>query len=446
MRLKFRPHQKLIYSYTNKAQHPALFVDMRLGKTLVAVRKIKTYAKCNSVLIVAPYSAFDGWRKTLKAEYEGIPIELTEPASDAGWQLTLRFPMNKWFLINHSGFLRIPELGMYPWDVVVIDESTCLKAYTSKISKYFAKNFRNVKHRWVLTGLPDPESELDYFQQLKFLNPNVLGWDVRRFKMRYFVQTEHHQLFITTRGKKLLTDRLAKHCFFMSRKDAGYDIEKIYKRRIVKMPSEIKDIYDKIVDEFILETDEHFRMTKYAVTKFGWLRELCCGMVYKNETDKELIWPGKLELLEELVEGELKKTPLVIWCRYINDILNIQEKFSDKKLGIIYGKVKKPDRTKLINKFQNGKLDWLVIQPTTERFGADMSLTSTCIYYSTPLGLETRVQTEDRIIDIGKTESSLIIDLVVENSIEEKILKQLFKKNSRQETMKNIIKEMQRKV
>lgn len=433
-----------MFNYALQEDHPALFVDMRLGKSLVTIRCIKTYSNCNNILIVAPYSAFDGWRKTLKNEYEGLPVELVEPGKEVYYKLAGEFSINKWFLINHQGFLRLPELNEFPWDVVVVDESTCLKSYTSKISKYFAKNFRNVLHRWILTGLPDPESELDYFQQLKFLDPNILGWDVRLFKKRYFVQTDQHQVFITNRGKQLLTDRLSKHCFFMSRKEAGYDIEKIYKSRIVKMPEKIRKIYKKIEREFILETDNYLKMTKYAVTKFGWLRELCCGMVYKNDTDKELIWPGKLGLLEELAEGELKKTPLVIWCRYINDIKNIFDKFKNKKVGLIYGAVKIPERNKLIEQFQKGNLEWLIIQPTTEKWGADLSLTSTCIYYSTPLGLETRLQTEDRIIDIGKTESSLIIDLIVEDTVEEKILKNLFKKNSRQETMKNIIKELQR--
>ena len=426
MKLKLRKHQKKILEYTFKVDHPALFVDMRLGKTLVTIRRIKTYKNCNSVLIVAPYSAFDGWRKTLHNEYEGRPIELTLSTKNVYAQLCGEWMLNKWFLINHEGFLRLPELGYFKWDVVVVDESTCLKNPRSKISKYFAKYFKSVSHRWILTGLPDPESELDYFQQLKFLNPEILGWDIQKFKLRYFVMNQF-QVFITNRGKKLLTEKLSKHCFFMSRKDAGYTTEKFYEKRIVKMPYDIKQIYKRIAQDFILETEQYTKLTKYAVTRFSWLRELCCGMVYKNETDKELIWPGKLDLLQELVEGELKKTPLIIWCRYLNDIQNIKDRFHYFKSGVIQGATSKKDRDSLVETFQKGKLDWLLIQPTTMRFGADLSFTSTCIYYSTPLGLETRMQTEDRIVDIAKKEGSLIIDLIVEDSIEEEILKNLFK-------------------
>ena len=188
-------------------------------------------------------------------------------------------------------------------------------------------------------------------------------------------------------------------------------------------------------------------MTKYATVKFGWLRELCNGIIYKNETEKEMIWNGKIKLLEELLNGELHNIPLIIWCNYIMDIKCISEYFKDKvKLKCIYGKIKPGKREHYINLFRGKHVQWLIIQPRCMQYGADLSLASTCIYYSTTMSLETRKQSEQRIIDVEKKEQSLIIDLIVENTIEEKILKCIQRKDNRQKMMKSIIKQLRQEV
>ena len=62
MRRKLRPYQVDALKYAS-IQHPALFIEMRLGKTLITIRRIKRYPDCNKVLVVAPYSALNSWKK-----------------------------------------------------------------------------------------------------------------------------------------------------------------------------------------------------------------------------------------------------------------------------------------------------------------------------------------------------------------------------------------------
>jgi len=415
---------------------------MRLGKTLVTVRRINQLG-ISSVLVVAPYSTFESWRKELRLEGEGKPVELTGPAGERVKSLYYKWPVTKWYLINKEGFLTLPNLYKLPWNCLVLDESTFIKNPRSQVSRYYTSHFQRIPYKFILTGLPDPESELDYFQQMKFLDPAILEIrNFNEFKFKNFGISEFG-CKITNKGKKFLKEKLSKHCFFLSRKEAGYYKEPVRETRLVKMPDKIRKIYNKIKKEFILETDEYFRMTKFAGTKFSWMREICNGVAYKNETDKELIWDGKIKLLEELLEGELKGVPLVIWCAYTMDIKSIAEYFRKKiKLKCIYGKIKIGKREHYMNLFKGGHLNWLIIQPKCMQYGADLSLTSTCIYYSTPVSLEVRKQSEQRIEDIQKKEPSLIIDLVAEDTIEEKILKSLERKENRSQLMRNLIRSL----
>ncbi len=445
MKRILRRYQIPVFKYTLKVQHPALFVDMRLGKTIITIRRVKLYG-LKKHLIVAPYSTFSGWRDELKKERQTGCVELTGP--DRKQILFDNFDTGKWFLTNKESFLNLPELSWYNWDVTILDESTFIKSHKTQVTEFYLKHFRNVKHRWILTGLPDPESELNYYTQLQFLDPNILGisnyW---HFENRYFVTAQYGPPIITNAGKKLLQERIAKHCFFLSRKDAGMGDLKVYEKRVVVMPDKIRRIYNKVKKEFMLEVDGNVKLTKYAVTKFGWLRELCCGVAYTDDVTKKLIWPGKLNLLNELVTGELAKTKLVIWCHYTLDNINIYNRFKkDYRIGQIYGKVSQKKRDRIIEDFIKGKYDWLTVQPKCLQYGANLSIASTCIVYSTPLGLELRKQMEDRIIDVTQASPSLICDLVVENSIDELVLKRIYNKETRQMAMRNIIRNMQQEV
>ena len=68
------------------------------------------------------------------------------------------------------------------------------------------------------------------------------------------------------------------------------------------MPNKIKRIYRKVAKEFILQVGDNVKLTKYGIVKYDWLRELCCGMAYTSETEKELIWNGKLNLLANSIK------------------------------------------------------------------------------------------------------------------------------------------------
>lgn len=319
---------------------------MRLGKTLVAIRacKLKNF---NSILIVCPYSAFRAWKKELYKEGEGAPIELTGTRKQRLNKLFNNWPLSQWYIINKEGFLSAYEINKLPWDVVILDESTFIKTPKSQVSRFFVNNFRNVKQRWILTGTPAPEGELDYFQQLKFINPEILPFkNFWIFRHKYF-ELKEYKWELTEKGKRYLSQRLAKYCYFLTRKQAGIGNIKIYEQRNIKMPAKIKEVYATLKREFILDIGDEFKFTKYATTKWIWLRRLMGG--YFNG---KFYWDGKCRALEELYFSELKHEPLIIWCSFREDIQMLKTYFGNRiKIGIIHGDVKLEDRDKIVDAF-----------------------------------------------------------------------------------------------
>lgn len=439
---RFWHHQTVAFKYTLKHQHPALFMEMRMGKTLVAIRRIQMYKPLSrklKVLIVTTYSAFSGWNETLQGEQEFDRIKIVGTRKQR--LDNLRVDM-KWSIINWQGFLVVPEIATLPWDVVVLDESPFIKNPRTLVSRFYTKNFKAVPHRWILTGTPAPESPLNYFQQMLFLDngETLQSENYWKFRMKHF-RPIFHDWKPTLRGRRFIRKQLAERVVFMTRKDFKLGPKKIYKTRTLDFPQKIKTIYKTAVEEFILEDGKMELKTNYAMVKFNWLRKLCSGLIEDRHE-----WDGKASELHYLISSELKDQKIVVFCDYVLEV-NTLVKFLKKKrtLGIewVHGKVKQIRRDEIVKRFEHGGCRIIVAQPDCFTYGADLSAADTVIYYSTPLKNITRKQTEDRIVSVENKTPVLVIDLVVKDSIEEDILKSYRDKMSDASRMESIIKKLQ---
>jgi len=442
MRRPLRDYQKIMLKYSLREVHPALFVQMRLGKTIVAIRSVKIRGS-RKILVVAPYSALYGWSLELDLEREQVHgiVELYGTRNERLQALQDQYASSKWFLLNKEGHQVIPEIADYHFDTVIIDESTFIKGPKSTVTKFYIDNFRDADHRYILTGTPAPESELDYFCQLQFLDKSI--WDEKNFwefRHKHFAIINYTP-YIKPDSSKYLMNTLAKHTFFLTRSDVKLGGRKVYEKRMVQITSKMRKIYEKIEKEFLLDYLDVQQETIYATTKYIWLRRLCGGFV-----DREFVSYAKIKELENLLEGELKNEQVVIIAHFVPEVKQIAKYFSKKySVGMVYGGVSKRKRPEIYKAFQKGDLDLIVAQPVTIRHGVNLSASDTVVFYSSPEGGETREQVEDRVVNTAKNDSSLIIDLVCQDTIEEDLMKNLVRKEGKQAMMRKLVQRLQKK-
>ena len=430
---KLRPYQIDAIHYLRKHKHGALFMEMRLGKSICMIRHIKQLSGINRVLIVAPYSALSGWEEELKDE--GIDsytlFGTRKERIDCLALYDSSFLVNpSWFLINKEGFLSLPEIYKVSWDVLILDESF-IRNPQSKVTKFFCNNFRNVKHRFLLSGTPAPEGELDYFTQLYFLDPAILGFkNYWEYRLHWFAQFEYdYQIKPTSR--KILSQRLAKSCFFLKRKNVDLGGETIIENRMIELPNEQRAVYDKLEEDFILEYQNIQRQTMFAGAKYTMLRQLCGGFA-----EKTLVSNHKIEVLKELLAGELKGQHIVIWAWYVHECLYLSKILN---CPAIFGAIKPENRNQFRLDFQSRKYQYIVVQPEVWKFGTTLSSASTMIYYSLPEGYLTYTQSKDRAIDLEKQNSILLINLLVKNTVDENGWDSLLRKEDRSTMMRSLI-------
>ena len=81
------------------------------------------------------------------------------------------------------------------------------------------------------------------------------------------------------------------------------------------------------------------------------------------------------------------------------------------------------------NAFQNdSKVRFIVGTPQTGGYGITLTAANTVIYYSNGYDLEKRLQSEDRAHRIGQKKSVTYVDILAEETVDEKIVKSLRKK------------------
>jgi SNF2 family DNA or RNA helicase len=388
-----------------------LFWDMRLGKTLPTIRFLSQRSDAHRILVIAPYSALSGWESDLVRENKIVySIFKVKPKDRNAVFNILRFG---WHLINKESFLYCDYL-QYNWDAVICDE-TWLTNPKAKITKYFLKSPKP-KYRILLTGTPAPESELQYFPQLHWVNPNILNvksyWD---YRIRYF-RPVGFEWVISLKGKKFLSARLAQYCSILRRSDVNLNKEVIYEERKIKLLETTRKKYNAIesalVDDMIL---------KYAGERWNECRRVCSGK------EKEI------ELLS-LVEGELKNEKIIIWADYVEEVERIAALLH---CHFVHGGVNNTNRDKIKEAFLNDQRI-LVAQPQCWKWGTNLSGVDIVIFFSMPQGLMTWQQVRERTVDLSSKQSLLIILLLAEYSIEEDIVRSLHAKETREQQIDSI--------
>jgi SNF2 family DNA or RNA helicase len=393
-----------------------LFWEMRLGKTITTIRFLCQRADAKRILVVGPYSALAGWHDELLGEGKKDFIHSVykiEP-SDRQRFMDVTKRADGWFIVNKECHLYLNILS-YQWDAIILDESWIANP-RAKVTKYFLEKTWS-KYRILLTGTPAPETELQYYSQLTWVNRNILNmksfWD---YRIRHF-RPEGFDWRMTVRGRQFLANAIARNCSVLKRKDVNLQKEKIFKKWLIELSPKTRKRYADA--EMALLDDE---ILKFAGQRWNMLRRLCSG----PEKETELI---------ALVKGELKKDKIIIWCNYVEEVERIAQNFDG---AFIHGGVKQSDREWSRGEFLHGDCRVLVAQPECWKFGTNLSGVDTVIFFSLPSALMTWQQVCERTVDLTSDKSLYIISFLAGDTVEEKILEGLYAKEDSQKTLERI--------
>jgi SNF2 family DNA or RNA helicase len=288
-----------------------------------------------------------------------------------------------------------------------------------------------------MSGFPVLNSPTDLYTQITFLGRTLIPFaSYHAFRNFYSILRQIDRRITIEVGHKNL-DHLAKIIEPFSvrilKKDCLDLPDKIYEQRYVEMTIEQAQLYRSMKQQAFAELSQNQSVIAVnLITQLGKLHQIANGILLGGiasrsiETEKDKVL---LEILSEESTG-----PVAIAANYTLNVENlwalIKSKFGPASCGIIYGATGDVQRDKYITLFQQGKLPYLVFNPATVREGIDLFISHTCIFYNNSFKLDYRLQFEDRFHRIGQTNKVTYLDLITENTIEERLLKILQEKRN----------------
>ncbi len=185
-----------------------------------------------------------------------------------------------------------------------------------------------------------------------------------------------------------------------------------------------------------------------AITRLLRLQQITCGYI-PTDDEKEPLYtiPGpnrRLDMLVELIEESQHK--VIVWARFQMDITLILEALRARGIRAVRydGLVNDDERAEAKALFQGERTLYegaqvigreaippeeqakvFVGNPAAGATGLTLTAAKTVIYYSNSFKLIDRLQSEDRAHRIGQDNPVLYIDLVAEDSVDEKVVESL---------------------
>ena len=435
----------------------AYFMEMGTGKSKVLLDNIAMLydkGKIDSVLIVAPKGVYKNW-------YDSeIPVHLVDhiDRNIVLWKSLITkeqkrkydslfktdytklhiFIMNVEALSTKKGFEAARQFLNVKKALFAVDESTTIKNPGANRTKNIIQLSRMAKYRRILTGSPVTKSPLDLYTQCFFLDPYLLDHaSYYSFRTRYAVMRTMNfngrsvNIVVGYHNLEELAEKL-KPFSYRILKDECLDLPpKTYMKRIIQLTPEQKRVYGQMKSMALAELKGKMITTVNVITQLMRLQQITCGHFKADDGSMQEIKNNRIdELMDVLEELEGKA---IIWAHWRYDIATIVREIEKEYPGSVvtyYGDTTVEDRQKAIKKIQDpeSKVRFLVGTPQTAGYGITLTGASTMIYYSNGYDLEKRQQSEARIDRIGQEKPMTYIDILAEDTIDEKIVKSLRKK------------------
>ena len=133
---------------------------------------------------------------------------------------------------------------------MVVDESSVMKNMTAQITSEILSMIDVIPRRYVLSGTPNPNSNLELFPQMKFVLPDLFGASFYGWQATYFHQdmTDPHKWYQTQEDKERLFSRLSEGAVFLKKEDCIDLPPKVFQIKQYTMDQEQNIYYRNMVN------------------------------------------------------------------------------------------------------------------------------------------------------------------------------------------------------
>lgn len=448
--MEYKPHSYQVYCINRIVDDPAvgLFLRPGLGKTsvtLTAVNILKYYGWCVSkVLVIAPKKVAEVvWDKEA-AKWDHLQhLRIVKVLGSAAKRVqALNTPADV-YVINRENISWLVDYykQRWPFDMVVLDESTSFKNGRSKRFRALKLVRRFMRRVVLLTGTPSSRGLEDLWAQIYLLDEGArLGRTITQYRQMYFDCNTHGGHFTSYKAKEGAEESVLRAisdiCVTMSAEDY-LELPACIEHEIpVALDAKAKKAYDKFERDLLLEVNGDVITASAAGVLTGKLLQFCSGAIYDNDGKVVHLHDCKLEAYTELLES-IAGEPCITFYGYKHDKDRILAALSKTKLRV--REYKGPVDEEAWNA---GEVDVLLVHPASCAYGLNLQAGGRHIVWFTPnWSFELNDQGKCRLWRQGSPYDKMFVHyLVVQGCVDEDVMAAIHDRQSTHQAVMSVLK------
>lgn len=448
--MKYVPHpyQQRMIDMILEGDSVALWADMGLGKTssvLTALSQLKPLGL--RTLVIAPKRVSEEtWPDELMkwSHLSNLTWKVLSGSKPKREKMLSRYPADVTIMCRNilpwlfdyytnktGGTWRWRE--KWPFDIVVIDESSAFKRASGTWFKIMARIARSGCQIIELTGTPQPNKIEDLWSQAYLLDKGQRLEDgVGKFRRKYmdvaYYINDHVPMYVAKPGAYLeVMDKMDDVAVSLKAEDWLHMPHRIFNDVEVKMPKKARKMYEAMERDAYIEVDGHEITAGSAATVVGKLLQMCNGRVFDEDKIPVEVHKAKADALKEIISDA--DGPVLVFYSYTHDITAI--------------KAAHPGAQPIdVNKWNKGKIPVMYCHPASAGHGLNLQNGGNVIvWYGVPFNLELYQQANARLYRQGQRKDHVIVHhLLMKDTIEQDVARALQRKDFSQEQILSLVR------
>lgn len=337
----------------------------------------------------------------------------------------------------------------WPFDMVVLDESSSFKNARSKRFKALRLVRPRIRRLVELTGTPAPNGMEDLWAQIFLLDGGArLGKTLTSYREKFFSQDKsypgqpYRTYSLKDGSESAIRGAISDICVSMKAEDYLTLPEFVEDVIPVVLDSKARKAYDRLEKEMLLQVDDQLITAGSAAVLNGKLSQLCSGAVYDESGGAVEIHNCKVEAFLEVVEQLHGEHALVFyWFQHERNRLMEALSGSGLRVRVYTGALDEQE-------WNEGQIDILLAHPASCAYGLNLQQGGHHeIWFSYPnWTLELYQQANARLYRQGQQHPVISHLLVVQGGMDEDVVAALHSKGDTQDDLMNALKARIQKV
>ena len=436
---QLHPYQLNVIQKAKTTPHMGLFMEPGLGKTVTALTIISESPRGKTLIVAPKRVAQSVWAQEC-AKWSHLSHLTTGLVMGSSIHRLKILQSNvDVYVINLENLVWLLEQNQ-TFDYLIIDESSRFKDSSTKRFKALKKHLKNFKRRLILTGTPTPQGLQDLWSQVGILDLGQrLETSLTKFRDKYMDagQRNRHTGVVYNWVPKqtssvIIQDKINDICLSLKAEDYLQlpTLTNLYHK--ITIDKGVRTQYDDLKKDMVLATNIGNITAPTAATLAGKLLQFTSGTIYTEDGGTKEIHRAKLEYLESIME-ESSHATLVFY----------HFKHSLKRLRLQFPEAVVLDDDN-IEAWRRGEIRMLLAHPQSGGIGINLQCNAgevaQTVWFDLPWSSENYVQANARIYRQGQEKPVIIHHLVIENTIDERVIKVLEGKLNLQDALMEDLK------